>query len=176
MPAVASSFTTDGLGDSLTGYLPFFVYPALLVGGPLGEELGWRGFALPLLQRRRGPLGAALLVTPIRAVWHVPYFLTITTYRDMTPPAYIGFVFGLACGSIVLTWIYNRSGGSILACAVWHGLFNVATGAVTANGPVAAMTSMLVILQALLLVALEMRARSRGRASVFVRAPAAGPA
>jgi membrane protease YdiL (CAAX protease family) len=55
--------------------------------------------SLPLLQRRYSALAAALLVTPIWAFWHLPFF-TITTYRDFAPPAYIGFVFGLRCGSI----------------------------------------------------------------------------
>jgi membrane protease YdiL (CAAX protease family) len=92
--------------------------------GALGEETGWRGFALPLLQRRYGALAAALLVTPIWAVWHLPFFFIVSTYRGFAPVGYVGFVFGLACGSIVLTWLYNGTGGSILACAVWHGLYN----------------------------------------------------
>src|SRR5438105_11764714 len=74
-----------------------------------------------MLQRRHGALAAALLITPIWAVWHLPYFFTVATYRGFAPAGYVGFVFGLACGSIVLHWLYNRTGGSILACAVWHG-------------------------------------------------------
>jgi membrane protease YdiL (CAAX protease family) len=139
---------------------------AILVNG-FGEETGWRGFALPLLQRRYGPLAAALLVTPIWAAWHLPYFFTIATYRDFAPVGYVGFVFGLACGSIVLTWLYNGTGGSILACAVWHGLFNVTTGTLAASGTIAAVTSTFVIVQAIVLVRLERRARRRGHASIL---------
>jgi membrane protease YdiL (CAAX protease family) len=140
---------------------------ALVILGALGEETGWRGFALPLLQRRYSPLTAALLVTPIWAAWHLPFFFTISTYRDFAPPAYIGFVFALGCGSIVLTWLYNRTGGSILACAIWHGLFNMATATVAASGTLAGVTSALVIAQAILLLRLELRARKRGEASVI---------
>jgi membrane protease YdiL (CAAX protease family) len=147
---------------------PVIVAVALLVLiGALGDETGWRGFALPLLQRRYGALAAALLVTPIWALWHLPLFVTVTTYRDFAPPAYIGFVFGLACGSIVLTWLYNGTGGSILACAVWHGMFNLATGTLAASGTIAAVTSTFVIVQAIVLVRLERRARRLGRASIL---------
>jgi membrane protease YdiL (CAAX protease family) len=141
---------------------------AILING-FGEETGWRGYALPLLQRRYGPLAAALLVTPIWAGWHLPYFFTLATYRDFSTPAYVGFVFGLACGSIVLTWLYNGTGESILACAVWHGLFNLTTATVAGSGTIAAVTSTLVIVQALVLVGLELRARGRGQASVLGR-------
>ena len=71
------------------GVLPIAVFVVLAA---FGEEIGWRGFALPQLQRRHGALAAALLVTPIWAVWHVPLFFTVATYRDFAPVGYIGFV------------------------------------------------------------------------------------
>jgi uncharacterized protein len=146
------------------GVVPVAVIAVL---STFGEETGWRGFALPLLQRRYSAFTAALLVTPIWAVWHLPYFFTVSTYRDFAPVGYVGFVFGLACGSIVLTWLYNGTGGSILACAVWHGLYNLATGTAAANGTIQAVTSALVYSQALLLVGLELRARRRGEESIL---------
>jgi membrane protease YdiL (CAAX protease family) len=146
------------------GVVPVAVIAILLT---FGEETGWRGFALPLLQRRYGALAAALLVTPIWAVWHLPYFFTVATYRGFTPVGYVGFVFGIACGSIVLTWLYSGTGGSILACAVWHGLYNLATGTAAATGTIQAVTSAFVYIQALLLVGLELRARRRGEASIL---------
>jgi membrane protease YdiL (CAAX protease family) len=132
-----------------------------------GEETGWRGFALPLLQRRYGALAAALLITPIWALWHLPYFFTVTTYRGFAPVGYVGFVFGLACGSIVLTWLYNGTGGSILACAVWHGLYNLETGTAAATSVIQAVTSAFVYVLAFLLVGFELRARRRGGASIL---------
>jgi uncharacterized protein len=139
----------------------------IVILSTFGEEVGWRGFALPLLQRRHGALAAALLVTPIWALWHLPYFFIVATYRDFPPAGYIGFVFGLACGSIVLTWLYNGTGGSILACAVWHGLYNLATGTAASSGMIQAVTSAFVYILAFLLVALDLRARRRGEASIF---------
>jgi membrane protease YdiL (CAAX protease family) len=151
-------------GLSAIGVLPVWVIAILIT---FGEETGWRGFALPLLQRRHDALAAALLVTPIWAVWHLPYFFTVTTYRNFAPVGYVGFVFGLACGSIVLTWLYNGTGGSILACAVWHGLYNLGTGTAAATGTIQGVTSTFVYVQVLLLVGLELRARRRGEASIL---------
>ena len=151
-------------GIPAIGVVPVAVIAILIT---FGEETGWRGFALPALQRRHGALAAALLVTPIWALWHLPFFFTIATYRGFAPVAYIGFVFGLACGSIVLTWLYNGTGGSILACAVWHGIYNLTSGTAAAAGTIAAVTSTLVILQALLIVGLELRARRRGEPSIL---------
>src|SRR5438309_11798407 len=87
--------------------------------------------------------------------------------RYFPPAGYVGFVFGLACGSIVLTWLYNGSGDSILACVVWHGLYNLATGTAAATGTFQAATSAFVYVQALLLVGLELRARRRKETSIL---------
>ena len=167
--AVAGSLPSWDDFDRFSGLptLGVVAVATLVILGALGEETGWRGFALPLLQRRYSPLAAALLVTPIWALWHLPFFFTISTYRDFAPPAYIGFVFALGCGSIVLTWLYNRTGGSILACAIWHGSFNMATATVAASGTLAGVTSAFVIVQAILLLRLELHARKRGEASVI---------
>jgi uncharacterized protein len=151
-------------GFPAIGVVPVAVVAILIT---FGEETGWRGFALPLLQRRYGALAAALLVTPIWALWHLPYFFTVTTYRGFAPVGYVGFVFSLACGSIVLTWLYNGTGGSILACAVWHGLYNLETGTAAATSTIQAVTSAFVYVLAFLLVGFELRARRRGEPSIL---------
>jgi uncharacterized protein len=151
-------------GFPAIGVVPVAVVAILIT---FGEETGWRGFALPLLQRRYGALAAALLITPIWALWHLPYFFTVSTYRGFAPVGYVGFVFSLACGSIVLTWLYNGTGGSILACAIWHGLYNIETGTAAATSTIQAVTSAFVYVLAFLLVGLELRARRRGEASIL---------
>jgi membrane protease YdiL (CAAX protease family) len=137
----------------------------LVVVGALGEEIGWRGFALPALQRRFSPLVASLILAGLWALWHVPLFFVVATYRSFGIAQSVGFVFALSCGAIVLTWLYNRSGGSILLVAVWHGLFNLVSGTAAATGVVAAVVSTVVMAQALLLVGLDLRARHTGRPS-----------
>jgi hypothetical protein len=67
----------------------------------------------------------------------------------------------------VLTWLYNGTGGSILACTVWHGLYNLETGTAAATTTIQAVTSAFVYILAFLLVGLELRARRRGQASVL---------
>lgn len=142
-----------------------------------GEETGWRGFALPQLQRRYSPLAASLALVPMWALWHGPYFAILSTYRGFAPFQYAGFVFGLACGSVVLTWLYNRSGASILIVAVWHATFNMLGGATDATqGTIAAVVSTAIMIQALVLLILEVRARHRGTESILgpVEAPSTG--
>jgi membrane protease YdiL (CAAX protease family) len=87
-----------------------------------GEETGWRGYGLAQLQKRFSPLVATLILAGCWAGWHIPSFFALHSYKGFSAVTGIGFVFGLACGAVVATWLYNRTGGSILAVAVWHGM------------------------------------------------------
>ncbi|MGB8652401.1 MAG: type II CAAX endopeptidase family protein [Mycobacteriales bacterium] len=158
------------------GFARFSGTPAIgLVGvalmvtfiGGLGEELGWRGYALPQLQHRFNPLVATLVLAPLWFAWHLPQFFAVGTYRDFAPPEYVGMLLGLSCGAIVLTWLYNRSGGSVLLVTVWHGLYNVAGGSQAASGTLAAVISTLIMVQGGVLVVLEVHALRHGRPSVL---------
>ncbi len=96
----------------------------------IGEETGWRGFMLPQLQERYSPLVASLIVSIFWAGWHLPMFLYNENLISMGPFGTIFWVIGLMFGSILLTWLYNSSGKSILMVALWHGTFNLFTAAV----------------------------------------------
>jgi uncharacterized protein len=137
-----------------------------------GEETGWRGYALPQLQRRFGPLGSTMIIAFLWAGWHIPQFFLLDSYKDFSAPMLPVFVFGLTCGAIVWTWLYNHT-GSILAVAVCHGLYNAtgATKAATAgSGTIAAaMWTFFVVFAAILLV-IEWRARTAGRPSILTAA------
>ena len=135
--------------------------------GAAGEETGWRGYALPQLQRRFSPLASSLILAVLWFGWHLPQFWVIATYRDFAPVQYVGMFLGLACGAVVLTWLYNRSGGSILLVAVWHGLYNFVGATQAATGILAAVISTLIMMQGIVLIVLEVRARRRGRPSVL---------
>lgn len=91
----------------------------------IGEEPGWRGFALPRLQHRHGPLAATLILTPLWALWHWPAFFYRTSYQGGLPTV-IGFGFGLLAGAVVLTFLYNGAQGSVLPVILWHALINIA--------------------------------------------------
>lgn len=103
-------------------------YVALNVGVVgFGEETGWRGYALPRLQRRFPPLTATLWLTLGWAVWHWPLFFFVKTgFYTMGAAGVAGWLVSLATGSVLFTWLYHGSRGSVLACALFHGLMEVA--------------------------------------------------
>jgi membrane protease YdiL (CAAX protease family) len=114
----------------------------------LGEETGWRGFLLPRLQQHHSPLVSSVLLTIGWAGWHVPAFFYLPSYAAIGLSIVPGFLFGLFAGAVVLTWLYNKSGGSVLAAALWHASFNFVTASPAAAGFTAAVTSMLVVVWA----------------------------
>ncbi len=98
---------------------------AFFVGGGVSEEPGWRGFLLPRLQERFNPLVASLLVWFPWAMWHAP--LDFAGYAGSTFAAYLQTrVLILLPLSIIITWVYNRSGKTILSAALFHSSFNIA--------------------------------------------------
>jgi uncharacterized protein len=144
------------------------VFLAITLVGSLGEETGWRGYALPQLQRRFSPLAATLILAPVWFAWHLPQFLVIQTYREFGPGEYLGMFLGLSSGAVVLTWLYNRSGGSILLVIVWHGVYNfVGATQAAVTGPIAAVISTLIMIQGIFLALLDVEARRRGWPSVL---------
>jgi membrane protease YdiL (CAAX protease family) len=117
----------------------------------IGEEIGWRGFALPGLQRRHGALVATLLLVPGWALWHLPMFLYHQSFIDMGVGGSIGWLVGLAFGAAFFTWLFNSTGGSVLLCAVWHGSFNFTVSS-NASSSVAAVISTVVMVMVVVIV------------------------
>lgn len=131
----------------------------------LGEETGWRGFALPRLQQKHSAFVASLLLAVPWAMWHLPAFFYLPNYMAFGPAVVPGFVMGVAAGSVVYTWLYNSTRGSILAAVLWHGSFNFVTASAAGAGLVAAVASILVIVWAVLIVLMfkPQNLSSRGR-------------
>ncbi len=114
-----------------------------------GEETGWRGFALPRLQNGRSARSATLLLWVFWVLWHLPMFAYKENYLAMGIFDLVGWVVGILSGAIVLTWLYNSTGGSVLMVALWHGTYNAA---VSATEPlIAATVSAFVILWAVVI-------------------------
>jgi uncharacterized protein len=117
-----------------------------------GEELGWRGFALPRLQRTHSAMTSTLLLSLGWAGWHLPAFFYLPSYAAMGLAIIPGFFLGILAGAIVLTWLYNISGGSVLAAVLWHASFNFVIASPSAGGLTAAVTSTLVMVWAAIIV------------------------
>jgi membrane protease YdiL (CAAX protease family) len=101
------------------GVLPALL-PALLIG-PV-EELGWRGVALPLLQRRFAPLWSALILGVVAAVWHTPAFLMSGTKQSAW--SFGPFFLGVVAISVILTAMFNAASGSLLVAVLFHAQMN----------------------------------------------------
>jgi uncharacterized protein len=121
VPGTLASFKPMPPLSMLTSYLILFIYPALIIGGPLGEEPGWRGFALPRLQRRYGPLVGTLILSPLWAFWHVPIWLVLWREAGMFDVYnLVVYVMFITVWSIVMTWVFNNTRGSVLMAILLH--------------------------------------------------------
>lgn len=106
------------------GFISFFAYNLVFFG--FGEEVGWRGFALPRLQSKFNALNSALILTVFWALWHLPLFLYRPGYVSMDSAGVFGWIFSLLTGSVLLSWLYNSSRANLLICAVFHSTIDVA--------------------------------------------------
>ena len=88
-----------------------------------GEEIGWRGYALPRLQARYGALAASLIIGVVWAVWHLPKFWTAGSAQ--TYPFWM-FVLAMLPEAILYTWVFNNTRGSLLLVTVLHAAVNTA--------------------------------------------------
>ncbi|MEU4561024.1 type II CAAX endopeptidase family protein [Actinoplanes sp. NPDC023936] len=107
----------------LLAYLPLLVMQVLTSG--LAEEPGWRDFAQPRLQDRFGPMAGALILGPLWGAWHLPLFLTEWAgWPDVTWLMPAEFVLSSVLLGIVLTWVFNASGGSLPMAMLVHANVN----------------------------------------------------
>jgi membrane protease YdiL (CAAX protease family) len=129
LPHILNTFTPMPPLKTLLIYIPFFFYPALLIGGPLAEEPGWRGFALPRLQKKYGPLVASIMLGVLWAFWHMPIWFsgqwTQPTVLNIT--AYITWITAI---TIIMTWVFNNTKKSVLMAILLHTSFDAFPNAV----------------------------------------------
>jgi uncharacterized protein len=150
MAASGADVPSWSRGDLWT-YLWVAVINKALLGPGLIEEIGWRGFALPCLQRRYSALASSLIIGVVWALWHVPNFIDERPFPWLFLVLYIVQV---SCYSIIFTWVYNTTGGSLLAVMLLHGAINSEHNLPAMhNLPDTAMTQILVEFPALLVAA-----------------------
>jgi len=103
-------------------YLVSFV-ATFIFGGALFEEPGWRGFALPRLQRLHGPLVGTLILGVQWAFWHVPLFLTPSWAASSDGDGFlavVSFVVSTIFFAFVITWVFNNTQASLLLAMLVH--------------------------------------------------------
>jgi uncharacterized protein len=121
LPGVAASYQPLTLGLVL-GY-PLALVSTLVLGGPLGEEPGWRGFALPRLQVAFGPLVGSTLLGVLWALWHLPLFWS-GVWTPPTPTNIAMFIVMITFLTVIMTWVFNNARGSLLITILMHASFN----------------------------------------------------
>ena len=137
---------------------PIALWLLLVVVNGIGEETGWRGYLLPLLERRFPQRTANLIVGAIWAAWHTPAFFVCATYRAMPLAMLPVFVLGIFAGALVLGWLFERSGRSILVAAAFHGTYNLVSA--TAGGTLATIETAAVMVAAVAVARAMNRRRS----------------
>lgn len=107
------------------GHVPLAVmnlFAVMMLGGPLGEEFGWRGFALPSLQARMGWRWSSLALGLVWGAWHLPLlFIADTVQAHMTLAL---FLLSAVAMSVIFAWLARHTGGSVAAALVLHTAIN----------------------------------------------------
>jgi membrane protease YdiL (CAAX protease family) len=105
----------EGFTVEYGGYL--WLVPIASLSYGVFEEVGWRGFLQPYLQRKYDPLRTTVILTPIWWLWHLPMFF----YRwELWPYSIVYMPLLMFSGTLVFTWLLNKSGGSVLMTMIIH--------------------------------------------------------
>lgn len=102
--------------------VPTTFFLVLLIGGPTGEEFGWRGFLLQRVQPVFGVLGASIVIGVASTLWHLPLFWIPGTAQSHLPFAI--FAVRTIALSIISTWLYNGTRRSLLFVLLFHASLN----------------------------------------------------
>lgn len=111
---VGALLPLQAIPSSLLFYIFFFL---------LTEESAWRGFALPRLQKKYSALVASLILGLLWGLWHLPLVFIPGSFQATVP--FVGFVLSAMATSIMTTWIFNHSDGSVLLTAIFHAATDV---------------------------------------------------
>lgn len=93
-----------------------------LVGGPLGEEFGWRGFGLPILKNHYNWRMASLILGVVWGAWHLPLFFSDGTSQNHNPLTL--FLLSVVAMSVLFAWLVNHVSGSVKKALILHTAIN----------------------------------------------------
>jgi uncharacterized protein len=108
-----------------SSFLPLVAFGIIIPS--IAEEPGWRGFALPRLQQRHGPIVASLILGVLHGSWHLPVLFTIN-FGSLPLANFVPFLLTAVFATFIYTWVYNHTGGSILLAILLHASSNAASG------------------------------------------------
>jgi membrane protease YdiL (CAAX protease family) len=109
----------------LSTFLPLVAFGMIFPS--IAEEPGWRGFALPRLQQRHGPVVASLILGSLHGLWHLPALMT-QNFGPLPLANYVPFMLTAALATVIYTWVYNHTGGSVLLAILLHAASNATAG------------------------------------------------
>lgn len=116
----------QGLQPGVTASVILAQLVFTLFSGPLSEEAGWRGFALPRLQKQYHALTSSLILGVIWCCWHIPlFFMPGSSQQGIPFPIYLMLVVAI---TIYFTWLYNNTRGSLIITVLAHFSFNLSGG------------------------------------------------
>jgi membrane protease YdiL (CAAX protease family) len=110
--------------DYLPYLTPLGALGLWLITFGLGEETGWRGYALPHLQKKRSATTATLILGILWAGWHLPMFFYRDTYMQMGIMGFPMLTLSLLFAAMIFTWLYNSTNGSLWIVIIFHAVFN----------------------------------------------------
>lgn len=125
LPGALTTFTLPS-AETLQGFPVFFIL-VLTIGGPLLEEPGWRGFALSRMQAKWGPLVGTLVLGVLWTVWHFPLFLIpiwAGQNGGFTVPSVLLYFGSVIPFTVLFTWLFNHTRGSLLLAILFHTAIN----------------------------------------------------
>ena len=103
------------------------IIPSIIIAG-LGEELGWRGFALPRLQLKYSPITASFILAIIHLLWHLPTYWLGQGMHNVPFIYVVAFMFPW---TFLFNWLYNKSGGSLVFAVGFHAISNASLSIVS---------------------------------------------
>jgi membrane protease YdiL (CAAX protease family) len=153
-------------------FLPEVLFPFLFI--QIFEETGWTGFMQHTLQERRGPLAASILVAPAFMFMHLPPLLIDSGVGLALLIVFGALVIAMAFFRILVMWLYNGSGRSVLIVALFHSSYNSATslGEQRFTGELISGPTLLYAVGALVVLAVVIAAFTRGRLAYEPERPA----
>lgn len=113
--------------EAILGAIPFIFLINIFVGGPLAEDIGWRGYILPKLREKTSAFNASIIIGVIWAIWHLPYFIFPQWHSAVGNTPFFLFMLLTTAWSVLFAWVYINT-ESILMPVLFHAAINTTLG------------------------------------------------